>query len=418
MVQNLSSFDAALKEFYEGAIRETLNNDVMAFKTLDESDREWSGRHVRFPVHTSRNNGVGGRGESGTLPTAGNQSYAESRISATYQYGRLTLTGQVLAAGKNAFADAMAVEMSGLTTDLVNDAAKQVWGVGDGRLAQVGAAAASATQITVYNRFFEPGQPGARFLGSGQSIDIGTVAAPTSLCSSQIISTIGISQNPATNTDSINVTASTLNGSQCESFIFNRGAGGAGIEMQGIRSLVDNYTESNIWGSNAYFGATIQNISRATVTNWNSLILSNSGVERILVDKIHSESGLEADCIWGHHDVIRAFQESVAADRRYSTTSFQVGVDGANGGKPSLSYNGVKMIKDRYAPYNELLIMKKDILKMYTLSNLKFADMDGAILNRVSNQDVWEAFVRYYKNLGIDGNPRGALFLRDIKVDL
>ena len=112
MEQSLTNFDNALKEFYEGAIRETVNNDVIAFRELDESDRQWSGRRVIFPFHTSRNSGIGARPEGGTLPDAGNQGYEQSVVSATYQYGVIQLSGQVLEAGRNAFADAMQEEMA------------------------------------------------------------------------------------------------------------------------------------------------------------------------------------------------------------------------------------------------------------------------------------------------------------------
>lgn len=419
MTQGLTNYDAVLKEFYEGSIRETLNNEVVAFKELDESDRQWSGRHVRFPVHTGRNSGVGARGESGTLPTAGNQQYQESRISATYQYGRIQLSGVVLKAGKNAFAEAMATEMDGVTKDLVVDLSRQGWGVGDGRIAQVGAAAASASTITVFNRFFEPGQPGARYFFQGQSIDVGTVASPTTNASSQVISGLAISSDPATTTDTITVTASTLNGSQCESFIFNRGAGGAGIELMGLRGLIDEFSENNIWGTTAFASATVQNISRQTVTQWNAQVMGNSGVERVLdsnilqqaFDKIEIESGLEVKKIWGHHSVVRAMLESVAGDRRYSTPEFSIG------GASKLMFEGVRLVRDRHAPFNELYLLGEGVIKMYTLADFAFADIDGAILSRVSGQDDWEAFIRAYKNLGIDGNPKGALVIRDIKTD-
>ena len=85
MVQTMTNFDNVLKEFYEGAIRETLNNEVPLFRVLDESDREWSGRRVLWPVHTARNAGVGARSDNGTLPTAGNQTHQLSIVSATYE---------------------------------------------------------------------------------------------------------------------------------------------------------------------------------------------------------------------------------------------------------------------------------------------------------------------------------------------
>lgn len=418
MAQNLTNFDAVLKDFYDEPLRSTINNEVVAFKILDEADREWSGRRVIFPFKSGRSPAVGARAEGGTLPTQSQQGYAQSIVSATYQYGVIQISGQVLEAGKNAFVASLESEIKGLADDLVNDLSRQCWTYGDGRMAQVGAAAASASTITVYNRFFEPGQNGAKYLYEGQRIDVGTVANPVALCSSQVISALSISQNPATTVDTITVTASSLNGSQCESYLFNRGAGGAGIELMGIQGLLDVYTQANIFGSNAFAGATVQNISRVTVSNWNSIVLANSGVARIVdghlmqtaFDRVSAESGVEPDTIWGHHDVLRAFLESVAGDRRYTTPDF-------NAGMSKLTYNGVPLVKDRHAPYNTLLVFKRDVLKMFTLSDFKWADEDGSILSRVGGEDAYNAFYRCYKQLGINDFPKKACFIRDIQTD-
>jgi len=416
MAQNLSNYDAVLKEFYEGAIRETLNNDVPLFRILDEGDREWAGRRVLWPVHTARNSGVGNRAEAATLPTAGNQTNNQSQVTATYSYGRIELTGQVIAAGKNAFAQAMAHEMQGVTNDLKVDLGRQTWGDGTGRLAQVSTNGASSSSVLVANRFASPGQPGARYISAGQLLDAGTTASPQADFSSQTVISVSVSQNPSTTSDTVTFSNSALTVSASDTFLFVAGAGA--IEMQGIRGLVDDFTESNIWGSNAYAGSSIQSINRASVTQWNALVLGNSQVARILdgnlmqtaLDRIHTESGLEANQIMGHHDVVRAFLDHVSADRRYNSPDFSAGMS-------ALSYNGIPLERDRLAPFNELLVFKKEEIKMYTLLDTEFADDDGAILSRVANQDSFEAYLRRYGNIALDGTPKATLMIRDIQTD-
>ena len=121
MPLSMSNYDAALKDFYDGALRETLNSEIPAFATLEKSSRAWSGRRVVFPFRTARNSGVGFRAENGTLPVASNQTTSLAVTSATYAYGRIQLSGPTLAAGKNAFVDAMELEMGGLVKDLSNE---------------------------------------------------------------------------------------------------------------------------------------------------------------------------------------------------------------------------------------------------------------------------------------------------------
>ena len=312
----------------------------------------------------------------------------------------------------------MQSEMGAVTRDLVNDLSRQCWGDGTGRLCQVAtsANAAASTAITVQNRFYKPGHPGGRFLSVNQVIDGGTTASPTADFSSATVTGVTISEGAGTTADTVAASSGGMSGVSAGNFLFNRGAGNA--EMMGILGLIDNYSATNIYSSTGFAGATVQNINRSTVSNFNSIVLGNSSVERVITpqllqkafDRIHVESGLEPDIIWGHHDTIRAVLESVTADRRYNSPEFAVG-------QSSLTYNGVQLTRDRHAPYNSLYILNRSILKMYTLSDLKFADQDGAILSRVSGEDSFSAFLRCYKNLGLDGNPNGGLVIRDIKVD-
>jgi hypothetical protein len=418
MAQNLANYDAVLKEFYEGSSRETSNNEVVAFKLLDETDKEWSGRRVLFPVHTARNSGIGARGEATDLPTAGNQGYQNSITTSTYQYGRIRVTGPVMKAGKNAFAATVSSEIEGTTKDLINDLGRQTWGYGDGRLAQVGADGASSTAISLFNRYAEPGQPGGRYINQGQLVDLGTVASPTAQASSASVVSVSLSENPATTVDTLTISDSTVTVSQSDTFVFNRGAGGTGIEMMGLQGLVDVFTESNIFGSNAFAGSSVQSINRASVSKWNSIVLGNSGTARILdgnlmqvaFDKLDTEGGVEPEFIWGHQSVIRAFLDAVSSDRRYGSPSFDAGFS-------KLAYNGVPLLKDRQAAYNQLCVGHKSALSMATLADFEWADDDGSILSRVSDRDEFEAFIRAYKNLMLEV-PNRILMIRDIKTDL
>jgi len=261
MPATLTTFDAALKDFYEGAVRDTLNNDVPAFKHLDETSKEWSGRSVRFPVRVGRNFGVGGRAENATLPGAGNQQFQLSITTSTYQYARVQISGPTLEAGKNAFISAMDDELQGAMRDLVNDLSRQSWGYGDGRLCRVNftATAAGATAIGVDNRFTAPGHPGGRFLYQNQRIGAGTVASPTADFASAVVSNVVIATNAATLFDTVEASAGGLSANSAAlTFLFNMGAGGAGVELNGLQALVDDFSATNIFSTTGFRGSTIE----------------------------------------------------------------------------------------------------------------------------------------------------------------
>jgi len=421
MALTMTQADAVLKEFYIGALRETLNNEVLLKKYLEASKRQFAGRRVTFPTHTARNSGVGARSESAALPTAGFQSTDEVNITAAYVYGRLTLTGQAKASGKHAFIETLAMEMEKLKDDLAQDVGRQSYGEGAGILAQVSTDSCS-TSISVHNQFAKPGSPGARYVGNGQLIDIGTYANPdllTSATGATVISTT-IAANSGTTSDIITISASVDTVCATESFVFNNNAGGKGIEIKGLRCIVDDVTSTNTYGlTGGYFnGASIFSIDRNTVKGWNAVVDANSGTERIIdsyllqrnFDKIRKASGKDVEVMFGEYDVITAFVDSVVGDRRYASPDFNVGHE-------VVTFNGKSLVKDLLAPYNELFLLRRDSLAWYTLLDFEWADDDGSILKNVEGFDSWEAFLRAYIQLGAE-RPNSTGVIRDIRTQL
>ena len=151
----------------------------------------------------------------------------------------------------------------------------------------------------------------------------------------------------------------------------SRSNGGAGVEMAGILGLIDDFSATNLYSSTGYQGSTVQNINRGQVSTFNSTILANSSVARILdgnliqeaFDEINRKaSGMKADIIWGEHSTIRAFLESVSNDRRYAGSGNGGMFDA---GRAMLSYNGVPLVMDRQAEFNSPIVTGKLILKMH-----------------------------------------------------
>jgi len=415
MGQNLTNFDAMLKDFYEGALREQLNNEIKMFKELERSSKSWSGRKVVWPAHLNRNGGVGARAETVALPTAGNQQTVASNITASYNYGRVDLTGQAMAAGKHAFAEALAFELEGVKDDLSFDLGRQTYGEGLGILGRI---AADFTQgcATITNQYSVAGSPGARYVHTGMVISSGSAASPESgHCATNVCKTI-VATNSGTTTDTVQGCAA-FSGTAGD-FIFRSLSGGEGNEMKGLRALIDDPSldsAANCYGRSAGFlTATIQAISRTTYSKWKANVDANSGVKRVLdsalmqkaFDTVKKNSGKDIDLIIGEYSVISAFLDSVSGDRRYATKDF-------DSGRGALSYNGVSLIQDLLAPYNEIFLLNKAAVKQYVLKDISFADHDDRIIKNVAGYDRWEAFLCYYGNIGIE-QPLASMAVRDV----
>ena len=142
--------DSALKEDYQPLVREQINQDIPLLTYVEKNTKDTDGRRAVLSLHVTRNSGIGSRAEGGTLPTAGNQGYAEERVSLKYHYGRGHLSGPLLRAAdsdKGSFERAMDGETKRIVDDLKRDINRQVWGTSDGKIAQ---AALTTSSLQVF----------------------------------------------------------------------------------------------------------------------------------------------------------------------------------------------------------------------------------------------------------------------------
>jgi len=424
MGQTYALYVEMLKEFYGDTFQETFNNENMLKKYLEESSKQFDGLRVSFPVHYGRNTGVGARAEGAALPTADRQKFKSVYVTAAYLYGRIDLTGQAMAASKKtAFAEALALEMDGVKTDLMFDVGRQCYGEGLGILAETGADSC-ATAVSVKNQYYHPGQPGARYIAIGQYAAVGSATDYDEVTSgTSTVTALTISQNSGTTVDVISFSASIDTITACKMFLFNFNAGGAGLELKGLRSFIDDQTASNVYGMSGgmYNDDTIFNVNRGDVAGWNSYVNANSAVERIinntLLQKCEStskkKSGKDINIYFGEYDVVDAFLDSVAGDRRFNSKNFDAGVD-------TLTFNGKTMVKDLNAPYNELFGLHKAAIKWYTLLPFGFDDLEGNVLKNVAGYDRHEAFIKGYMQIapGEESAPNSCFVVRDIKTNI
>jgi hypothetical protein len=397
MAQNLTNFDAVLKEWYEGSVRDILNSEIFLLKTLSKEDGMWAGNNVIFPVNVRRNEGVGARSDGGTLPSAQNEVYQESQIGCKYNYGRIQVTGPTIKASQNdrgAFARAVGSEIKLMVRNLKNDINRQMFGDGTGALAMTNGAGSATTALVVDT-------PGSRFLRGGMVVDVYTATSG----GAQEVDSIAISTDPVSRTAATFASAQTWGD---DSYVFREDS--RGLEMMGIRAIVDDGT----------LGASFQNINRTTYPRWRGNILGNSGTNRALtldlmqrsIDTASELGNGEIDLIVAHYSARREYIRLLSPDVRYAPLELR-------GGFKTLVYAGgadeIPFHFDKDADYNRIYFLDTSSLKVYRQSDFYWADEDGAILSRVSNQDAFEAFLKFYANLGCDA-PNKNSRLDDITV--
>jgi len=400
-----TDFDVVLKDFYEGPIREHLNNKVTLLKYVERSKRKWSGRQVLFPVHLKRNSGVGGRGETGNLPVAGRQEYVQSKIRAKYLYGRIQLTGAVISASqgnRGSFASAMRSEIDGMRRDLRNDMNRQCFGnfvpEPDGSIGLLNAAGktgilalvnAAPTGTTVH-----VDQPGTRYIKAGDSLVYGGISgapgpgvltgttdeAVTSVASNrvdyEVASAAGISDNQV-------VCRGDASGDAFDK------------EIHGIDFLINDSNDFDL-----------QTIDVSANTSWKAHVETNATdrplsleLMQLAFDACDEKGGDEPNLIMCHHSLRREYINLLTSDVRYAPEQLR-------GGFQKLSYAGgtspTSIEFDKHATYNTMYFINTADINLYVQKDWGWADQDGSVLSRVSGQDQWEAFMCWYGNLGME----------------
>jgi len=421
-----------MKEFYGSLIQQTLNNEIKLMQFVERSSKKAvDGNRYNYPVHSTRNAGVGAAREGQALPAAGYQGIDSVYVTMAYNYCRIDLTGQVIkSTAKTTFVQALSLEMEGARKDMRFDMGRQTYENGNGILCQTGQTSCTTT-IYVKNRYWAPGHPGSKYiqrLGQYTIGDIGTAdeLSTTSTRVGQIITLTPAAGSGANcQCDLIESCSSWDTVTACGHFMFRAsiGSGVAGTELKGLRAIIDDNTATNCYGlTGGYFdNAVIYNVDRDLIKGWNSYVDANTATERILdsfrLQRAESEvakaTGKNVSRYFGEYKVVDAFWDSVAGDRRFNSPKFDAGVD-------SLTFGGKTFTKDLLAPENELFGFNDEVLRWYETCPFEFADDDGRVLKNVSGYDRWEAFIRHYGQMapGEFCAPNGAFVIRDIKVDL
>lgn len=392
MGQNLANADAALKEFYLPPIREQLNSKTMILEQVEKNSRDVEGRRAILSLHVLRNAGVGARAEGGTLPAAGRQGYVEERVPLRSNYARIELTGQVIAAMKSdagSFTRAIDSETKGAVRDSRRDVNRQVMGTSDGKIATCG----TTTAATLVVLATATSDVQMRQFHVGQRVDIGTLAAPTTVASSAIISAIDTTNKTLTIDQAVTTTGSH--------FVFNQGSGGDSTsnggqkELTGLQTIVDST-------------GTLFNVNPSTTPSWSATEMTNAGTDRAPTEQLFAQAIHNVEI--AGNGTIKAFVTSAGVHRNFANQLTAqkrfVGSIDLKGGYKALEIcaggSPVALWWERDCPAKTALGLDWEHLTQHEMSDWEWMDEDGAVLSRVSGADAYEAVLFKYHELTTD----------------
>jgi len=403
MAATLSTVDAILKDDYKEYL-DNLNEANFILSQVETRKDTVQGRIARHAVHLGRSSGVGARAESGTLPTAANQSYATVPVPVRYVYGRIQLSGPTIkqaVTDRGAFIDALDAEMEGIKKDAMKDVNRQLWGTSNGVIAQCGTTSSSTTVVLASTT----GTTALRqlFFDGGMVVDIGTVASPTTVASARTVTSV----DETNKTIAISGAAVTTSSSH---FVFRSGAGGASsntgqpgdgqVELTGLQTIVDDT-------------AILHTINPSSQPKWKAYVNSNSGTNRSVTEslitgsimKVLTNSGKKPRLLVSAEGVNLAISNLLLSlKRNMEQTQLKGGYAGIQFYSPSVSGKGDEAPTALYAdfdcPNNRLYGINPEVLVFHQVGDgFQFMDLDGAVMNRKPDQDAYEATLYMYGEL-------------------
>jgi len=384
MGATMTTVSALTKEIYESKMRDQLLDEVTTLKRVERTSEgvtsEVGGKYVVFPIHTSRNQGIGARLEMEALPVAGNQGTKGARVGLRYQYGSVQLSGQTFELAKTnaqTFVTTLDLEMNGLKTDLAIDLNRQCYGDGTGSLARVNTIATTTT-ATVDHTLWLTSQIGA-------VVDIYDVTGVTQKASGRTIT-------------GITATSVTFSGANVvfavgDFFVRTGSIGAADLSTQrewtGFAAITSaaaslyGVTDA-VWTSNRYFnGGTLRALSEGLMTTCADGVRIRGGKTSVLFSNL---------------GVRRAYAALLVQERRFTnTTEFKGGFSGL---AFTTDTGDIPMVVDTYCPPNTIYGMNEKELKWYRESDWSFMDRDGSMWERVSGYDAYKGTMYQYSELG------------------
>jgi hypothetical protein len=461
MSVRIQDLDAILKEFYLGPIIESLNNQLEMVQMFTKSTLDWQGRQVVIPVHVARNTGTGYRAELGQLPTAGAQGYVNLNVTAKFLYGRFSLTGPAISTAKttaNSFATYVQSEMDGLVTDTKLKANQAMFTGGGcvGFLHETSAAVGPGTTGWVQYSFTGNKEIVTELINMQTSA--GVIAATHIPVLSVDLVRLDTYQLVNANPGAADAVVCDADGTAAQLRIRTLGAGaayqlattgnyatmvkvtgwgdmliaglntftaydtlGAGTnglvkqrvdsENDGIYGNLGNVSHFGVdrsQAANASLRSTVQAISVGAHAHGNQAL--NFGRMQSILDELMVLGGDDPDCIYVHPGIRQKYADLLVFNAPGSIKKGAIGDVGT--GDPGFSgyaFNGIPLKMSRHCGKGLMVFLKTKTWTIAELQSFGMADLDGNVLSRLSNQDAYEGFVRWYYNLVCKEPNRNAI---------
>ena len=358
--------DSVLKSYYLDAVSDQLDksaNPLLAQIKKTTSD-VW-GKDVRKVVRYGVNGGIGAGAETGNLPSANSNNYAQFVAPLKNLYGYIEISDKAIRASQNAegaFVNLLNDEMDGLIKSSSYNLGRMLFGDGTGLLATIQSGESFTYTLD-----------SVRNIAEGMLVDIYNGG-----------STAGVGR-VVLSVDRNNKTI-TLSGSSIAS-------------PAGYKIYLQHSKDMELTGLGAIFGTgDLYGVSRAE-NGWMEPYkqtevgaLTELAIQKA-IDEVEARSGSRINfivCSWG---VRRALFDLIGAHRSCETLELE-------GGFRAISFDGIPVVADRFCPEGTMYLLNTDDFALHQLCDWQWLEgEDGAVLKQIASKPTYCATLVKYAEL-------------------
>ena len=387
--QSITTGLAQLKNYYQGPIVDLINEEIPVYRAAEKVKQGWSGYQVIRPIRTVRNQGVGATSDGGTLPKIGYQATAQAIIAAKFNYLRFGITGPMIKSSQSdvgSFVRSASFELEMGYKDLKTEINRQLCWDGTGDLALVNTAAVAASSLVIKGR--STGEAALKYIDVGTTFDIAN-SGGTIIYSGVSVSAISGTASATTATLTLDQPVTT----SANDVLIRTGSNNN--EIQGLFYALDGAT-SSIYSvsrtTNIAFQGNVSDVSAAANPS-----LSIDAMQNPFNEGLRRGNANGYNACYTDFTSLRYYQKLLTPDKRYSNSVEGDGTFG-NKGKFYLDFNGIAVVPDKDMPV-KFVFLPAEVLKMYELCAMEFADETGSMYIAQTDNDQLEVRIRHFVNL-------------------
>lgn len=375
----LQSAENALKTLYLGVVSDQLNTNVNPLlAAIEQTASDVWGKEIRKLAPYGINGGIGAGTETGDLPAAAENNYAQFVLTLKNLYGTIEISDKAIRASQNnagAFVNLLNAEMEGLLKASKFNFGRMLYGDGTGTLTTVESASGNNVVVASVQNLIE-----------GMVVDVLTSDGAST----------GVAGRRITSIDRSSKTI-TLSGNAIPASTLTKG---------NIITVQGSY-KNELTGLGAIFGtgSTLYGLSK-TANKWlNPRSYTSTAIDDVTIQKVIDEmdevAGSKADFIVCSFGVKRAYQEYLTENKS------NVDIMNLAGGYKAISYNGIPVVSDRFAPSGTMYVLDTTEFHLHQLCDWRWLEGDnGKIIRQVAGKPVYTATLVKYADLICD-KPSG-----------